>query len=124
MESGFDQAMSAAAPRPARRPRNSSPGRATWNCQTVYGLIAAAYSVNSTVLDLPSGLRVDWPLEGPSWIASAPYEIIAEAEGIPARDLMADRFKLKIHREARDTSVYALAVSRNGAQLQPFKEGS
>ena len=38
--------------------------------------------------------------------------------------LLEDRFKLKLHRESRVVSVYALTVARRGPKLQPFKEGS
>jgi len=38
--------------------------------------------------------------------------------------LLEDRFHLKIHREIRESAVYALTVARNGATLQPSLTGS
>ena len=38
--------------------------------------------------------------------------------------LLADRFKLTIHSESRDMSVYVLKVDRSRNKLQPFEEGS
>jgi len=57
------------------------------------------------------------------------YDIAAKAEGdgAPTRDefrqmlqtLLADRFKLKIHREMRETPIYALVINKNGSKLKP-----
>src|SRR5215471_6213138 len=38
--------------------------------------------------------------------------------------LLEDRFKLKIHREAREMHAYALVVGKGGAKLQPTEEGT
>ncbi len=38
--------------------------------------------------------------------------------------LLEDRFKLRVHRETREVSVYALTVAKGGPKLQPFKEDS
>ena len=70
---------------------------------------------------------------GPAWVNADLYEINATAEGGPSQETMRgpvlravleDRFKLKIHRETREVSVYALAVAKGGPKLQQFKEGS
>jgi uncharacterized protein (TIGR03435 family) len=50
------------------------------------------------------------------------FDIEARAEGNPTKDqfrlmlqsLLADRFKLKIHRETQETSCYALVLAKNG----------
>jgi uncharacterized protein (TIGR03435 family) len=39
------------------------------------------------------------------------------------RALLEDRFKLTVHREARETSVYELTVAKGGPKLQAAKEG-
>ena len=56
------------------------------------------------------------------------YDVVARAPGktAPARDeirkmlqtLLADRFKLAIHRETREMPVYALVVGKNGPRLK------
>jgi len=57
------------------------------------------------------------------------YDIVAKAEGdaAPTKDeframlqlLLADRFKLRVHRETRELSVYALVVGKNGPKFKP-----
>jgi uncharacterized protein (TIGR03435 family) len=38
--------------------------------------------------------------------------------------LLEDRFKLKVHRETRQVSAYALSLNKGGPKLQRFSEGS
>src|SRR5262249_39437042 len=40
------------------------------------------------------------------------------------RTLLAERFKLVVHRESRDVPVYALTVGRGGAKLPPSTDAS
>jgi uncharacterized protein (TIGR03435 family) len=57
------------------------------------------------------------------------YDIAAkaEADAAPSRDefrgmlqlLLAERFKLRVHRETREIPVYALAVGKNGPKFKP-----
>jgi uncharacterized protein (TIGR03435 family) len=67
---------------------------------------------------------------GPDWIRADRWDILAKAEGVEGRlsraqenpmlqALMADRFQLKLHRETREMSVYALVVEKNGSKLVP-----
>jgi len=112
-----------------------SPGRLHLNCVTTANLIRMAYlafptgqpnePVSPTFLQQPiSG--------GPSWINSDRYRIDAKANG-PAnlemmrgpmmQALLEDRFKLKIHRESKETNVFELVVSKTGAKLHAAKEG-
>lgn len=66
-----------------------------------------------------------WPFVlqgGPQWIDSDRYDIEAKAEGNPAEPqmmvllqaLLADRFKLKVHRETRELPAFALTVAKGG----------
>jgi uncharacterized protein (TIGR03435 family) len=110
---------------------NVSPGRLTRTCQSLAGLINAAYV-------LFAGDRLDrWsrmPISGgPNWINSERYDINAKADGNPSQEMMQgpmlralleDRFKLKIHRETREVPVYALIVNKGGLKLHRFEEGS
>jgi uncharacterized protein (TIGR03435 family) len=104
----------------------------------LYDLITLAYGVdclNVKVHDLLSG--------GPGWIKSDQFVIQAIIpEGTPSytikqlfsgnapklqmmiQTLLADRFKLALHREIRDLPVYALTISTGGPKLAPFEEGS
>jgi uncharacterized protein (TIGR03435 family) len=102
-------------------------GRLTAVEIAVRSLIAAAYE-----LPLPSR-RLSG---GPNWINSEEYDIEAAAaadefpSGLPVKDrdekmrvmlqnLLADRFKLAIHRETKEMPVYALVVSKNGHKMRP-----
>lgn len=75
------------------------------------------------------GARVE---KGPGWIDIDRYEIEAKAEDATAseatlklmlRKLLEDRFQLRVHTESRMLPSYALLVGREGARLQPAKEG-
>lgn len=72
---------------------------------------------------------------GPAWLDSAHYDITAKPEKRAKFDelqlmlqaLLADRFQLKIHRETKELTVYALVMARKdgklGPQLTESKEG-
>src|SRR5262249_55238202 len=69
---------------------------------------------------------------GPEWIHSDLYELNAKAarlrssgveNGSMLRALLEDRFKLRVHRDTKDTAVYALTVTKGGPKLRPAKEG-
>jgi bla regulator protein BlaR1 len=111
-----------------------SPGRMTLNCQSVQGLIQAAYVMYADGRN-PNLLRMERiPIEGgPGWIESERYTINAKAEnnatayvmdGPLLQTLLENRFKLKIHRETREIPVYNLVVAKGGPKLKPFQEGS
>ena len=63
---------------------------------------------------------------GPNWIDSERFDILARApDDSDHRDLnpmlqalLADRFKLALHRETRETSVYSLVLAKNGPKFQ------
>jgi uncharacterized protein (TIGR03435 family) len=63
---------------------------------------------------------------GPGWITSEHFDIVAnsEATNLTAQDrwmmvraLLAERFKLKLHTEPREQSVFALVLARRDGQL-------
>jgi uncharacterized protein (TIGR03435 family) len=80
-------------------------------------LIAAAYNVSPQAI-----------LGGPGWTDSDHYDILARTPGgvRPNLDeqmamlqrLLADRFRLSFHREAKEMHVYALTVAKGGARLK------
>jgi uncharacterized protein (TIGR03435 family) len=81
-------------------------------------LIRAAYKVEDEQI-----------VGGPPWQLSSKFDITAKPEdgAVATEDalrerlqaLLADRFKLKFHREARDMSVSALVVARSDGRLGP-----
>jgi uncharacterized protein (TIGR03435 family) len=79
-------------------------------------LLSAAYNLTPKAI---SG--------GPAWIDSDLYDILAEAPGAVRptleeqmtmlKKLLADRFTLTFHREAKEFSIYALTVAKGGPKL-------
>jgi uncharacterized protein (TIGR03435 family) len=70
---------------------------------------------------------------GPAWLDSDRYTIDAKAEqpvntemmkGPMMQALLEDRFKMKLHKEAKEVPVFELTVGAGGAKLSPAKEGS
>jgi uncharacterized protein (TIGR03435 family) len=69
---------------------------------------------------------------GPSWLDSARYSIVGKGAdptvGNPVvwenmRALLADRFRLKYHIEARQRPIYALVVAKGGHKLKRPEDG-
>ena len=68
---------------------------------------------------------------GPDWIASKQFDFEAKAEGSHTKDellkmlqpLLAERFKLALHREMKEQQVYVLAVGKNKLKLQEAHGG-
>jgi uncharacterized protein (TIGR03435 family) len=67
---------------------------------------------------------------GPAWINSEGYDVEAKVGGnagwkqkqLMWQTLLADRFKLRLHRETRKIPIYFLAAAKNGFKLPPPKE--
>jgi len=64
-----------------------------------------------------------------NWMESQKFDVEAKAEAsvvnigrdqvlLMVQSLLADRFKLKVHRETRESSIYALVVARNGLKVK------
>ena len=71
----------------------------------------------------------DYQVTGPDWIGSERYDIVAKAAG-PASEpeqramlqtLLADRFKLAVHRQTKEMSAMLLVVGKGGPKLQESK---
>jgi bla regulator protein BlaR1 len=89
--------------------------------RTVTDLILAAYDVK------------DFQISGaPSWASQAGdrYDIEAKASGDTAptveqfrlmfQSLLADRFRLKLHRDSKQLPAYDLVIGKNGSKLKPI----
>jgi uncharacterized protein (TIGR03435 family) len=94
--------------------------RLTIESYTLFGLLREAYNVQSYRIQLAGA---------PPLLLSNDtlYDVIAKAEGEgnPARDdfremlqsLLAERFRLKVHREPKEIPVYALVVGKGGPKF-------
>ncbi len=107
------------------------PARLVLTCRPLAVLIETAYLVYATGHFNPTATAS--VIGGPPWINSDLYRIEAVAEGAPGQELMkgpmlrallADRFKLRIHRESKEIPVYDLTVAKGGPKLQLAKPGS
>ena len=83
---------------------------------TLKGMIQYAYGVRDFQV---SG--------GPSWVASDRYDVVAKPETAQKpevfqqmlQNFLADRFQLRVHKEAIDAPIYVLSVAKNGPILTP-----
>src|SRR5262245_55830933 len=87
----------------------------------------ADYGFMSLADLIPYGYRVKrYQLSGPSWMNETRWDILANIpEGQAAdrapemmQNLLVERFKLSIHRENREQSVYALVVGKGGLKIK------
>jgi uncharacterized protein (TIGR03435 family) len=98
----------------------SSRGRTTALNVTLKGTIAEAYEVAE-----------DRILGGPEWIYSDRFQINAKVDqpvdkkilDSMLRTLLAERFKLQLHRETRARLTLTLEVAKHGPKLQPVTPG-
>ena len=100
----------------SRRERiDRSPGSLTMRNVSISFCIQWAYSVKF------------YQISGPRWLVDERYDIVAKASGshddgqlrLMLQTLLADRFKLKLHREKKELPVYALVVGKDGPKLRP-----
>ena len=110
-----------AAARPGIRSTiEPNPGSLTMRNTTLREAIRWAY-------DEP-GARIG-VLEGPEWADAVRYDIVARPAGassdkelrVMVRALLADRFKLAVRAEKRESAVHFLTVDPKGHKLQPSK---
>jgi uncharacterized protein (TIGR03435 family) len=111
-------------------PGGISPGRINLKCITLRALIRTAYSafVGATL----NSRRTD-VVGGPNWLDTDRYDISAKSGdnappaqmmGPMLQGLLEDRFGVKVHREARLASVYALTMANNNLRLPPSAQGN
>ena len=74
----------------------------------------------------------EYQVTGPGWIKDYRYEISAKSATPTSEDqmrkmlqaLLADRFKVTLHHETKDLTVYALTVAKGGLKMAPADPGS
>jgi uncharacterized protein (TIGR03435 family) len=93
----------------------TSPGSVTIQNMPLLAIVRWAYDVK------------EYQVDGPHWTENQGYDIFAKAAG-PAKDpelqammrtLLAERFKLVIHREIRELPIYEMTIGRGGHKLKP-----
>jgi uncharacterized protein (TIGR03435 family) len=82
---------------------------------SLFRLILKAYRINP------------YQIAGPDWIRSQRFDIMAKIPDGASNDqipqmiqsMLAERFKLVMHRESKEQPVYGLIVAKTGSKLQP-----
>ncbi len=80
---------------------------------SLWDLIAAAYGIQ------------DYQLSGPDWMKSARFDVVAKAPGDPSLEekrkmlqmLLADRFKLAVHRDVKELPMDTLVAGKGRPKL-------
>jgi uncharacterized protein (TIGR03435 family) len=88
--------------------------RVDFGSMSLADLITTAYKVKS------------FQVSGPEWLKSERFDIVAKLPEGANKDqvpemlqaLLADRFKLAIHRDTKDHAVYALIIGKGGPKLK------
>jgi uncharacterized protein (TIGR03435 family) len=92
-------------------------GLLTYRDVTLYGVVRQAYNIVETpTMIVPHAME---------WMKENRYDIMARApagahaEQVPAmlRNLLAERFKMRVHWENREMTTYALVVGKGGPKL-------
>jgi uncharacterized protein (TIGR03435 family) len=95
-------------------PGTADPGQITYSGMSMKNLLVAAYGVKT------------YQISGPSWIDSERFDIVAKVPQGATKDdvklmlqnLLAERFKLTLHREKKELPMYALVVAKNGPKMK------
>ncbi|HLW77806.1 MAG TPA: TIGR03435 family protein, partial [Bryobacteraceae bacterium] len=111
------------------RPSNAAPGagmnnlrdpvQATWTNMALKWIVMQAYRVQPDAI-----------VGGPAWITSDKWDIVAKSEKPATRaqqsemlkPLLAERFKLQVHKETRQLPEYELVVAKGGPKLHEATE--
>jgi uncharacterized protein (TIGR03435 family) len=96
----------------------NDPGRLNYSNVSMRDLIRQAYQLK------------DYQITGPEWLDTERYELVAKLpDGAPKEQapmmlqtLLAERFKMAVHREKKDLPAYALTVARRGSKMKEFVE--
>jgi uncharacterized protein (TIGR03435 family) len=95
-------------------PSTSDLGRITYQNLSFQDLLMAAYGVKR------------YQISGPDWLGMQRYVIVAtirpgvtkEQVNLMLKNLLADRFKLTLHRESKAFPAYELVVAKNGPKVK------
>lgn len=94
------------------------------------GRFRASATTLKFLLEWAYGIQPSQHSDGPSWMGTDRYDIVAKAEGNApeaqmkrmVQTLLADRFKLKLHHESKELSAYVISVGKTSPRLFPPKD--
>jgi uncharacterized protein (TIGR03435 family) len=100
--------------RPTGGPGTNDPGRIRYPNMSLKNLLMSAYDVKN------------FQITGPAWLDTERFDIDATMPPETTRaqfhtmlqNLLAERFKLNIHRESKELPMYSLVVAKNGSKLK------
>jgi len=95
------------------------------------GLFRANATTLQYLTEWSYGIQPAQHSDGPAWMGSDRYDIVAKAEGnatdaemkLMVQTLLAERFKLRFHREQKSVSAYVVTVGKTPTKLAPAKDG-
>lgn len=95
-------------------PGTADPGQVTLSNMPLSRIIMNAYDVKS------------FQVSGPSWLDSEHFDITAkvpkdatkEQFHVMLQNLLAERFKLQVHKEHKEVPIYALTVAKGGIKIK------
>ncbi len=107
------------------KPDKSGNNGSHWRGNDSAGKITAVNISLRDIVKYAYGVR-DYQISGPDWIKSERYDIAVEAAGPTKQEelermmqmLLAERFKLALHREEKVLPVYALVVAKSGLKVK------
>ncbi len=100
------------------------------------GKFRASATTVKVLLEWAYGIQPSEHSGGPSWIGTDRYDVVAKAEGnatgerntsddqikLMLQTLLADRFKLTLHRERKELSAYVISLGKTPPKLFPPKD--
>ncbi|HTB16064.1 MAG TPA: TIGR03435 family protein [Bryobacteraceae bacterium] len=99
-------------------PGSTDPGRIHYPASTLKNLLTIAYDVK------------DYQISGPGFLdserfdvqATMPPETTKEQFRTMLQNLLAERFKMAVHRETKELPMYSLIVAKNGSKMKESPE--
>ena len=101
-------------------PGTNTPDRIRYQRATLKTLLAAAYDVK------------EFQISGPGFLSTERFDVQAtmasdttrEQFRVMLQNLLAERFKVAVHRETKELPMYAMVVAKNGPKLKETMESS
>jgi bla regulator protein blaR1 len=104
-------------------PGTHNPGQLTYTNITLGEVIKVAFGILGPTVD---SAHKDDRITGPGWLNAERYNIVARIPMGTSKDdfklmlqnLLAERFKLTLHRETKEGSGYALVIAKSGLKIK------